>query len=93
MIRGFSILCVLIVIPAIIVATLSESDFLTSMGMAFVTLVVFAATFIGTILWVDKMRFWNDAGLAAIIPMLVISLLAGGVTSSIAMWLVVKYGG
>jgi hypothetical protein len=61
---------------------------LESLGIALVAIVTFCVTFVATFLYLDRNRYWADAGLAAIIPMGVTSLATSTVATAFVVWMV-----
>lgn len=61
---------------------------LETIGIVTVALVVAVVTFYIAIRVMDHLRWWNEAGLAAFIPMLAFAIPTSIVAASIAVWLI-----
>jgi hypothetical protein len=61
---------------------------LEAAGIAFIAMSVAVVTFYGLIRLMDYLRWWNEAGLAAFIPMLAVAIPSALVAAAIAVWLI-----
>ena len=59
-----------------------------AIGIAAIAILVAVITFYASIRIMDYLRWWNDAGLAAFIPMLAIAIPISLAAASLAVWLI-----
>ena len=55
-------------------------------GISFIIIIVFVISFYGSMRLMDHLRWWNEAGLAAFIPMLIVAVPFSLVVTGLVIW-------
>lgn len=64
---------------------------LNIVALTAIAIVVTIITFIGCVLFMEKQRWWKDAGLGALIPYFIISAPVSIFSASLVIWVITRF--